>query len=180
MKKAQELTDPASCLMKAGYDETLFVLMARDQAAPATIRFWMDERIRLDLNQPNDAQIHEAADCARAMEKERFLAKVTAIAKPAQPIGASAAGMLAQMHAELGKAQQFLRAFVQRAGSPDLCKGCAEQIFWVKHRDTGKNVPYDPDGTNHFATCPVAKQFRKDPKHATAATRNHGSATTTA
>jgi hypothetical protein len=48
-----------------------FVLLGRDAAAPAAIRAWIVERIRLGKNQPGDEQIIEAEECARSMEAER-------------------------------------------------------------------------------------------------------------
>ncbi len=70
MIKREELAKPASCLNKASDDEMLFILLARDPAAPATIRFWIKERIRLNKNHHDDAKIIEAEQCAQAMEKE--------------------------------------------------------------------------------------------------------------
>ncbi len=70
MKKRFEVTDPKSCLSKAGEFETLFVLLGRDRAASATIRFWCQERIRLSKNEVHDQQITSALDCADQMEKE--------------------------------------------------------------------------------------------------------------
>jgi len=60
MRKAEELSDFTSCLNRATLDERLFVLLGRDVAAPATIRFWCDERVRLGKNAPDDPQILEA------------------------------------------------------------------------------------------------------------------------
>lgn len=71
MRKRQELKNPASCMSKANEDEMIFVLLARDRAAPAAIRFWIEERLRLGLNKPGDAKIVEAERCARTMEAER-------------------------------------------------------------------------------------------------------------
>ena len=68
MIKSKELTDPSSCLSKAKDDELLFVLLARDKAAPVAIRAWIAERLRLGKNQVDDAQILEAEQCARLME----------------------------------------------------------------------------------------------------------------
>lgn len=67
MIKAREQTDPKSCLSKARQDEMVFVLLARDAAAPAAIRFWAAERIRLGKNAAGDEQIVEALQCAAAM-----------------------------------------------------------------------------------------------------------------
>lgn len=68
MLKALELQNPDSCLNRARDDEWLFVLLGRDIAAPATIRFWVSERIRLGKNVSTDLQIQEAINCAEAME----------------------------------------------------------------------------------------------------------------
>lgn len=40
MLKKNELIEPSSCLNKAGPEEPIFVLRAKDPAAPATIRLW--------------------------------------------------------------------------------------------------------------------------------------------
>lgn len=60
MIKRLELTDPNSCMSRAHDDEMTFVLLGRDAAAPATIRFWIDERIRIGKNKASDPQIREA------------------------------------------------------------------------------------------------------------------------
>lgn len=69
MLKKDELTDPTSCLSKAHDNERVFVLLARDVTAPATIRFWCQERMRLGKNTIDDSQIQEAFECARLMEE---------------------------------------------------------------------------------------------------------------
>lgn len=71
MKKRDELSKPNSCLSKASSDEMLFVLLARDPAAPATIREWIKERVRLGMNLPTDPKIVEAERCADEMERQR-------------------------------------------------------------------------------------------------------------
>jgi hypothetical protein len=71
MLKRDELEDSNSCLSKAADSERLFVLLARDPAAPAAIRAWVAERIRLRKNTIGDDQIIEALDCANRMEHER-------------------------------------------------------------------------------------------------------------
>lgn len=70
MLKRDELRDPTSCFNKALDDERLFVLLARDAAAPFAIRLWAAERVRLELNSAGDAQILEALNCASRMEQE--------------------------------------------------------------------------------------------------------------
>ncbi len=69
MLKREEIEQPDSCLNKAEDDERIFVLLARDKAAPVAIRAWCDERIRLGKNKASDPQIEEARDCAARMEK---------------------------------------------------------------------------------------------------------------
>lgn len=71
MRKADELTDPKSCMSRARDDEWTFVLLGRDATAPATIRFWASERVRLGKNTWFDEQIIAALDCAYQMEQER-------------------------------------------------------------------------------------------------------------
>lgn len=72
MIKREELTNENSCFNKAKMGERLFILLERDIAAPAAIRAWIAERIRLGKNKPLDAQILEAEACARSMERERL------------------------------------------------------------------------------------------------------------
>lgn len=71
MIKRDEIEDTESCLNKAHDGERLFVLLARDPAAPVAIRAWIAERIRLGKNAPGDEQIREAYECASFMEMER-------------------------------------------------------------------------------------------------------------
>ena len=71
MLKRDELEDTTSCLNKARHDERLFILIARDPAAPVAIRAWIAERIRLGKNVPGDEQIREAFECAALMDLER-------------------------------------------------------------------------------------------------------------
>ena len=71
MIKRDELEHPESCFNKARDNERLFVILARDAAAPVAIRAWVAERLRLDKNSASDPQILEALECARLMEIER-------------------------------------------------------------------------------------------------------------
>lgn len=71
MIKRDELEYPESCFNKARDNERLFVILARDAAAPVAIRAWVAERLRLDKNSASDPQIVEALECARLMEIER-------------------------------------------------------------------------------------------------------------
>ncbi|MEX2717493.1 MAG: hypothetical protein Q6370_014430 [Candidatus Sigynarchaeota archaeon] len=71
MRKRDEIELPESCFNKAADHEQIFVLLARDPAAPVAIVAWVMERIRLGKNSFDDPQIIEALDCARRMEEER-------------------------------------------------------------------------------------------------------------
>jgi hypothetical protein len=68
MIKSRELTDPNSCMSRAQPEEMTFVLLGRDAAAAATIRFWIAERIRLGKNTATDAQILDAEEAAKVIE----------------------------------------------------------------------------------------------------------------
>ncbi len=70
MRKFDELDCPTSCLSRAKDEEMLFVLRSHDVAAPATVRAWIQERIRLGKNKPDDPELIEAEQCAQAMEQE--------------------------------------------------------------------------------------------------------------
>lgn len=67
MIKRDELSSPNSCMAKALDDEMVFVLLARDKAAPAAILHWCTERIALGLNLPTDQKIQDAMRSAQAM-----------------------------------------------------------------------------------------------------------------
>lgn len=70
MRKRYELTDPNSCMSRAADDEMTFVLLGRDGTAPATVRFWCQERVRAGKNDSGDPQIIEALKWADAVEGE--------------------------------------------------------------------------------------------------------------
>lgn len=67
MLKRDELTNPASCMSRARDDEMTFVLLGRDLAAPAAVRAWIEERIRIGKNKAGDAQILDAEQCILVM-----------------------------------------------------------------------------------------------------------------
>ena len=70
MIKREELSNPNSCMSRARDDEMTFVLLGRDVAAPAAIRVWINERIRLGKNCSTDLQIMEAKCCVRVMANQ--------------------------------------------------------------------------------------------------------------
>lgn len=73
MRKRDEISDPNSCFNRAKDDEIVFVVLGRDEAAPATIRGWVGERLRRGKNALGDRQILEALDCANQIERERAI-----------------------------------------------------------------------------------------------------------
>lgn len=70
MRKHNELTTATACMQRAHPNEMVFVLLSRDVAAPAAIRAWVEERLRLGKNTKDDLQIVEALHCAAIMEAE--------------------------------------------------------------------------------------------------------------
>lgn len=77
MRKCDELTNPRSCMSRAHDSEMVFVLLGRDVAAPAAIRFWVGERLERGKNVPDDPQIIDALATAAAMEEDQRRAKVS-------------------------------------------------------------------------------------------------------
>ncbi len=71
MRKHLELSDPNSCMSRAGDNEMTFVLLGRDAAAPTAVRVWAEERIRLGKNKLEDPQIVEALEWALTVEQEQ-------------------------------------------------------------------------------------------------------------
>jgi hypothetical protein len=69
--KKDELENPKSCWNKAEDTEIVFVLLERDVAAPAAIREWVRERIRLNKNKIDDPQIREALSAADMIERSQ-------------------------------------------------------------------------------------------------------------
>jgi len=70
MRKKDETARPDTCLAQAHPNEMVFVLIGRDPAAPAAIRAWVEERLRLTKNSSKDPQIIEALSIAQTMEEE--------------------------------------------------------------------------------------------------------------
>lgn len=70
LKRDEASNAPGSCWGKAREDERVFILLARDLAAPAAIRYWVELRIAASLNEESDPQIQEARSCAGLMEAE--------------------------------------------------------------------------------------------------------------
>jgi hypothetical protein len=76
---------------------------------------------------------------------------------------------LADMTSELERARENMKALLRNVGGvPTHCRGCNAEITFVRHtasqrisNATQRLVPYNPDGVNHFITCPQAKAFRQ-------------------
>ncbi len=64
-----------------------------------------------------------------------------------------------------GEIHDALRELLDRIAQPALCTGCGRAIWFVRHYQTSRLCPYDADGTTHFATCPKAADFRRDPRN---------------
>jgi hypothetical protein len=41
------------------------------------------------------------------------------------------------------------------------CRSCHAVIFWGQ-TPNGRRAPFDPDGQNHFVTCPDRRQWRRE------------------
>jgi len=44
---------------------------------------------------------------------------------------------------------------------PSRCRGCNKMIFYVR-TEPGNWMPVNPDGEPHWATCPKAKEFKRE------------------
>lgn len=71
MRKRMEILDPHSCFNRARDGEWLFVLLGRDPAASTAVRAWIEERIRLQKNTREDAQVKDAEEWIRTVEAEQ-------------------------------------------------------------------------------------------------------------
>jgi hypothetical protein len=61
---------------------------------------------------------------------------------------------------EVQQIRENMAKLLVNIGDPSRCKGCGAPIFFVRHKN-GKSVPYTPQGLNHFADCPQAKEFKR-------------------
>jgi hypothetical protein len=68
--KSDQICDKDSCWNKAGLHEQMFILLERDIAFAATVRFWAEERVRLGKNKAGDDKIVEALTLAEQIEAE--------------------------------------------------------------------------------------------------------------
>jgi len=67
---------------------------------------------------------------------------------------------------EVAALRLSMATLLRNMGDPAICTGptCKAEIVWMIQRN-GKRTPYNPDGTNHFITCPDREQFKRR-KHA--------------
>lgn len=68
--KTDEICNKDSRWNKAGLYEQMFILLERDVAFAATVRFWAEERVRLGKNKAGDDKIVEALTMAEQVEAE--------------------------------------------------------------------------------------------------------------
>lgn len=68
MTKQEQINDPNSCWNKAKPDEEVFVLLARDLAAPNTIREWVEIRRSCGRGETLDDKL-QLLDAERVAEK---------------------------------------------------------------------------------------------------------------
>jgi hypothetical protein len=71
MQKRDELADPKSCLNKAGDDELIFVLREKDPAIVSTVLHWINTRIEMGANKPDDPKLAEALAFANRVAERR-------------------------------------------------------------------------------------------------------------
>ena len=75
---------------------------------------------------------------------------------------------LADTTAELDRARANITALLRKVGgTPTRCRGCSAEITFLWHYASQRLTPYNPDGVNHFLTCPYAKRFKEKKQHAT-------------
>lgn len=70
MRKIDEIERQDSCWNRARMEQSVFVLLDHDVAAPDTIRFWCAERVRKGKNTWSDEQIKSALADANAIEAD--------------------------------------------------------------------------------------------------------------
>jgi hypothetical protein len=72
MLKKEEVLNPNSCLNRAADDEMVFVLLARDEAAPYIVEEWCRLRITMGKNKSiDDPQITGALEVAHQMRLQQ-------------------------------------------------------------------------------------------------------------
>jgi len=65
---------------------------------------------------------------------------------------------------ELERLKKQVRALLEKVADKGVCRACKAEVYWVRHLNSGKQVPYDATALNHFASCPFADEFRQQ-KH---------------
>lgn len=57
--------------------------------------------------------------------------------------------------------EEKMRNLLKLIGNVSECNGCKSVIVWVATK-FGKKMPLNPDGVQHWATCPQAREFKKN------------------
>jgi len=155
MLKRDEASNPSSCWNKARADERMFVLLARDEAAPAAIRAWVAERIRLNKNTADDPSIQDALQCATFMEDERLFSSRPPRAQRCPSCGHGHSErpyvLAPSLHAQ---ADGVIGAII--VGASDIFEACTEAAeiatrskrtvtFWFNGEFVFVNPDEDPD-----------------------------------
>jgi hypothetical protein len=98
MIKTLEQRDSQSCWNKAADTEMVFVLLARDAAAPHAIREWVKERIRLNKNTVDDYQVKDALAAALFIERTQAEADQKSGLICVHPVGSTTCGYTEMRH----------------------------------------------------------------------------------
>lgn len=69
------------------------------------------------------------------------------------------------MKVPVASERERLHSLMTNVGKLGICKGCAQPIRWITHRN-GKETPYDAEGketvgVNHWITCPRREMLKR-------------------
>ena len=112
------------------------------------------------MTQPEEQTIEQIAD--EIAERARQLGDdhVPAIERVCNDVAVRMQAMGRQITAQRKAIADLLR---HTAEFKRTCRGlhCRQELFFVRHFDTGELTPYSADGTNHYTTCIDRDQFHK-------------------
>jgi len=146
MIKSEELNNPQSCMNRAREDELTFVLLGRDRAAPAAIRAWCAERVRLGKNALNDEQMVEAAYWVQTVEMGHGRGGIDAVSF-VSPNELKAE--VEELRAALDRAQIELYNLKVLLNTPEIddfdkavpLEAAHQVLQWGAESDAGKTAP---------------------------------------
>lgn len=116
-------------------------------------------------------------DPARRARGDLFLAqskRAAMLSSWPEPRTVDQAAALASVVADIARLEAIVASLPERPpGMPpgvelprdwmtrrSACRSCSAPVIWGTY-PSGKRAPFDPDGTNHFATCPFAASHRR-------------------